>query len=137
MTDIQDTATPSRLAGGVSLFGGFILATAGLFQFFEGLSAVLNDQVYAVTPDYVYHLDVTVWGWIHLLLGAIDVAVGVAIIVSQPWAFFVGIFLAGFSALTQFLFVPYYPLWALTIMAIDVAVIWALCVRLREGWTLP
>ena len=48
-----------------------------------------------------------------------------------------GIFLATLSALTQFLFMPYYPLWALTIIAVDVAVIWALCTRLREDWSTP
>ncbi|MGZ4536937.1 MAG: DUF7144 family membrane protein, partial [Nocardioidaceae bacterium] len=55
----------------------------------------------------------------------------------RPWGFFSGIVLAVLSMLTQFVFVPYYPLWALTIIAFDVAVIWALCIRLREDWTNP
>ena len=129
--------TRSSLAGGVSLFGGIILATVGLFQFFEGLSAVLNDKVYASTPAYVYEFDLTLWGWYHLILGAVAVAVGIAIVASQDWAFFAGIFLATLSALTQFIFLPYYPLWALTIIAVDVVVIWALCRRLHEDWSMP
>ena len=129
--------TRSGLAGGVSLFGGIILATVGLFQFFEGLSAVLNDKVYASTPSYVYEFDLTLWGWYHLILGAVAVAVGIAIVMSQDWAFFAGIFLATLSALTQFIFLPYYPLWALTIIAVDVVVIWALCRRLHEDWSMP
>jgi hypothetical protein len=129
--------TRSSLAGGVSLFGGIILATVGLFQFFEGLSAVLNDKVYASTPSYVYEFDLTLWGWYHLILGAVAVAVGIAIVASQSWAFFAGIFLATLSALTQFIFLPYYPLWALTIIAVDVVVIWALCRRLHEDWSMP
>ena len=129
--------TRSSLAGGVSLFGGIILATVGLFQFFEGLSAVLNDKVYASTPSYVYEFDLTLWGWFHLVIGALAVAVGVAIVVGQTWGFFAGVFLAALSALTQFLFMPYYPLWAVTIIAIDVAVIWALCRRMREDWANP
>jgi hypothetical protein len=137
MSDTGDTPTRSAWAGGVSLFGGIIMATVGLFQFFEGLSAIRNDKVYASTPQYVYEFDITLWGWFHLILGAIAVAVGVAIVAGQPWAFFTGIFLAAMSAVTQFLFVPYYPLWALTIIAIDFAVIWALCRRLREDWTIP
>ena len=64
-------------------------------------------------------------------------AVGVAIVAGQTWGFFAGVFLAALSALTQFLFMPYYPLWAITIIAIDVAVIWALCRRMREDWTNP
>jgi hypothetical protein len=134
---MADTVQHRRAAHGVSLFGGIVLATVGLFQFFEGVSAVRKDKVYASTPQYVYEFDLTVWGWFHLVVGALAVAAGIAIVVGQPWAFFVGIFLASLSALTQFLFMPYYPLWALTIIAVDVAVIWALCVRLREDWTTP
>jgi len=137
MSATDETPTRSSLAGGVSLFGGIILATVGLFQFFEGLSAVLNDKVYASTPSYVYEFDLTLWGWYHLILGAVAVAVGIAIVASQSWAFFAGIFLATLSALTQFIFLPYYPLWALTIIAVDVVVIWALCRRLHEDWSMP
>jgi hypothetical protein len=137
MSDSSDTLPHRGLAHGVSVFGGIILATVGLFQFFEGLSAVSKDKVYASTPQYVYEFDLTVWGWFHLVVGALAVAAGIAIVVGQPWAFFAGIFLATLSALTQFLFMPYYPLWALTIIAVDVAVIWALCTRLREDWSTP
>lgn len=137
MSDTDDTSTRSAWAGGVSLFAGIVLTTVGLFQFFQGLSAVLNDKVYVSTPRYVYEFNIFLWGWIHLILGAVAVAVGIAIIASQPWAFFIGILLAVLSALTQFLFVPYYPLWALTIIAIDFVAIWALCIRVREDWTIP
>ena len=82
------TASLSALASGVSFFGGILLATVGLFQFFEGISAVRNDKVYASTPQYVYEFDITLWGWVHLTVGAVAVAVGVAIMAGQPWAFF-------------------------------------------------
>jgi hypothetical protein len=137
MAGTDNAPTRSAWAGGVSFFGGVIMATVGLLQFFEGISAVVNDKVFAATPTYVYKFDLTLWGWFHLILGAIAVVVGVAIMASQPWAFFTGIFLAALSVIIQFLFVPYYPLWALTIIAIDFAVIWALCRRLHEDWTIP
>lgn len=123
----------SLWAGGVSVFGGTILATAGLFQFFEGLSAVLKDKVYVSTLDYVYALDLTGWGWIHLILGLIALAVGVAILMGQEWALVTGIFLAAISAMTQFLFLPYQPIWAIVIIGVDIAVIWALATRLGEA----
>ena len=85
MADTDDILARSGLAHGVSLFGGIILATVGLFQFFEGLSAVRNDKVYASTPQYVYEFDLSVWGWFHLVIGALAVAVGVAIVAGQTW----------------------------------------------------
>jgi hypothetical protein len=117
----------------VSVFGGIMLATVGLLQFFEGLSAVLKDDVYVTTRDYVYQFDLTTWGWIHLVIGLICVAVGVAILAGQPWALATGIGLAALAIMTNFLFMPYYPLWALILIGINIAVIWALSVRLSEA----
>ena len=51
---------------------------------------------------------------------------GFFILTGQPWARVVGIVVAVISALANFLFIPYYPIWALVIIALDVAVIWAL-----------
>jgi len=128
----QDHDTRNAWAGGVSFFGGTVLATVGLFQFFEGLSAALEDKVYLSTRDYTYRLDLTTWGWIHMILGVIAIAVGVAILMNQPWGLLFGVFIAGISALSQFLFLPWQPLWALLIIGIEIAVIWALCTKLSE-----
>jgi hypothetical protein len=45
----------------------------------------------------------------------------------------VGIFLAVLSAIANFLFIPYYPIWSLAIIALDVFVIWALASHSREA----
>ena len=34
--------------------------------------------------------------------------------------------------IANFLFIPYYPVWSILIVALDVAVIWALCVWNRD-----
>ena len=122
----------NALAGGVTLFAGTALATVGFFQFFEGLSAVLNDNVYVRTRDYAYQFDITTWGWIHLVVGVIAVLVGIGTLLDRDLAYIMGVMIAALSALTNFLFIPWYPVWAIVIIAFDVAVIWALCVRLNE-----
>jgi hypothetical protein len=40
--------------------------------------------------------------------------------------------LAGLSAIANFLFIPYYPLWSLLMIALAVFVIWALAAHCRE-----
>ena len=45
----------------------------------------------------------------------------------------IGSTLAVLSALTNFAFLPYYPFWAMTIIALDVFIIWALASHGREG----
>jgi hypothetical protein len=39
---------------------------------------------------------------------------------------------AALSLIANFLFIPYYPLWSILIVALDVTVIWALCVWNRD-----
>jgi len=79
-----------------------------------------------VATNNIYELSVSGWGWIHLVLGIVLAATGFFILTGQPWARKGGIGVAALSALANFLFIPYYPLWAVVIIALDVAVIWAL-----------
>ena len=113
-------------AYGVSIFAGILLATLGGFEILQGLSAVLKDDVFVKGVEYTYKIDLTTWGWIHMLLGAIGVAVGVGILMGKVWAFSAGIGFAVLSALAQFAFMPYYPFWSLLILSMNILVIWAL-----------
>jgi len=122
----QSASTDSAWAGGLTVFAGVILATVGVFQFFQGLAAIVKGSFFVVAPNNIYELSVSGWGWIHLILGIVLAATGFFILTGQPWARVVGIGVAGLSALANFLFIPYYPLWAVVIIALDVAVIWAL-----------
>ena len=77
-----------------------------------------------VAPNNIYEFSVSGWG--HLILGIVLAVTGYFILSGQPWATAVGIGVAALSALANFLFIPYYSIWALILIALDVAVIWAL-----------
>jgi hypothetical protein len=110
----------------LTLFAGVILATVGVFQFFQGLAAVIKGSFYVVAPNNIYEFSTSSWGWIHLILGIVLAVTGFFILTGQAWARVIGIVVAALSALSNFLFIPYYPIWALVLIALDVAVIWAL-----------
>ena len=122
----------SPWANGLTIFAAVIMVIAGFWQALAGIAALDHDNVYVTTPQYIYSLDLTGWGWIHLLLGILIVCAGVAVFIGQMWARVVGILLAGLSLIANFLFIPHYPIWSLTIIALDVAVIWALATYRRE-----
>jgi hypothetical protein len=126
----DDTSTGGMVALGVTGFAGVILATVAAFQILEGIAAIADDKVYVSGIKYSYEFDITTWGWIHLILGIIGVAVGIGILMSQPWAFLSGIVVAVLSCLSNFAFLPYYPIWSLVILAFNALVIWALCRQL-------
>jgi hypothetical protein len=123
----ETVAGGNAFASGVTLFAGVLLVVVAAFQVLEGIAAIANDTVFVRGFDYVWKFDVTAWGWIHLIVGLLGVATGVGILMGQAWAWVVGIAIAGISALTNFMFMPYYPFWSLAVIGIDILVIWALC----------
>ena len=123
---------PSGLATGFIVFAGVIMIVAGGFQAFAGLVALFEDEFYVATPDYLLQFDATSWGWIHLLMGLLVFLAGFAVLYGQFWGRLVGIILAVLSALANFAFIPYYPFWSITIIALDIFVIWALTAHGRD-----
>jgi hypothetical protein len=107
-------------------FAGTIMIMIGVFQAIAGLAAIFEDQFYVVAPNYVFDLDVTAWGWIHLLLGILLIVSGYFLFVRRPWAAVVAIVLAVLSAIANFLFIPYYPFWSILMIALAIWVIWSL-----------
>ncbi|WUJ70193.1 hypothetical protein OG809_34500 [Kribbella soli] len=122
----------SGWAIGFVLFAGVMMVLAGGFQIFSGLVALFQNEFYVSTRNYLFQFDATAWGWIHLLFGVLVMVAGFAVMAGQTWARVVAIVLASLSALANFTFIPYYPFWALTIIAIDIFVIWALAVHGRD-----
>ena len=126
MTPIDSRRADEWALTGV-VFGAVMMVIIGLFQFFAGLAAVVDDDFYVVTPSYAFDLDVSAWGWIHLILGAVMVAAGYALFSRKTWGAVVAVALASLSAVLNFLFIPYYPFWAILVIALDVFVIWSIC----------
>lgn len=123
---------PSSAAAGWIMFAGIIMITVGIFQAFAGLVGILNDKFYVVAPDYVVQLDATKWGWIHLVIGLIVVAAGLGVFSGNVLARTVGVVAATISMISTFFWIPWYPIWGIIVVVINVAVIWALTVHGRD-----
>src|SRR3954463_14698028 len=111
--------------GGI-VFAASILTLAGVFQVLEGLVALFNDEFFVVTRNYTFDLDVTAWGWIHLIIGIVVLATGFGLFARSTWAGVTGIIICALSAISNFFFIPYYPIWALLLIGLNIWVIWAL-----------
>jgi hypothetical protein len=122
----------SGWAVGFTTFAAFMFIMIGAFHVIAGLTGIIEDQFYAVTSNYVFEFDVTAWGWIHLIWGVIGILTGVALFSGAVWARTVGVIVALISAIANFGFIPYYPVWSIVVIAIDVAVIWALTTHGRD-----
>ena len=120
----QDQEVSGWALGGIA-FAGTILTLAGVFQALAGLVAIFNDDFYVVARNYTFDLDVSAWGWIHLLIGLAVLAVGMGLFARRTWAGVAAIVVAVLSAISNFFFIPYYPIWSLLVIGLCVWVIWA------------
>ncbi len=117
---------------GFTVLAAVLLMLSGLWSFLEGLTAILRQSFFVVTSNYTYQFNVHGWGWIHLGLGIVVFAAGACVLLGQSWAKVVGIVLAVFSGIANFMFLPYYPVWSIILIAIDVFIIWALATGLSR-----
>lgn len=81
-----DASGRELFAIGVTTFAGVLMATVALFQILQGIAAIAKDDVFVTGFDYQYKLDVSNWGWLHLVLGVIALVTGVGILAGQAWA---------------------------------------------------
>ena len=122
----------SGAAYGVAAFAAFLMFIGGGFQFLAGLTAVLGSGFKETTQGWLFELDTTTWGWIHLVLGILMIAAGAALFRGAVWARLLGVILATGVALSTFAWLPHYPVWGLLIIGLALAVIWALTLHGRE-----
>jgi hypothetical protein len=82
-------------------------------------------QGFAVGTSIGAAVDLTTWGWIHLVLGALVALVGLALFTGTPWARVSAVVICAISIIANFLWLPYYPWWSTLIIALNIVVIWA------------
>ena len=122
----------SGWAVGFISFAAIMMLLVGMLQILAGLVAIFENEIYVQTRNYLFKFDATTWGWIHLILGIIVALTGWGLLSGRTWARVVGITLAVLSAIANFLWLPYYPLWSMLIIAVDIFVIWALAAHGQE-----
>ncbi len=117
---------PEGAVLGFSITAAVLMMVSGLWNFLEGLAAIIRGSFFVTLPHYVYNVSITGWGWIHLIVGAAVFVAGVFLFMDKLWARIVGIALACISAVLNFLYIPYSPVWSVVVIAIDVVIVWAL-----------
>ena len=125
-------AAKRHWAEGLTVFAAVVLMVAGLLDILQGIMAIAEDDVFVSTRDYVFQFDLTGWGWIHLILGAVAVIVSLGLFQAATWARVSGVAIAALIVIANFLSLPYYPVWSVVMIAFSGFIIWALCVARRD-----
>ena len=112
-------------------FAGLLMIVIGGLDFFQGLIAIIRGQYYAVTPNQIIVFDTTSWGWITLIWGIIIVLAGMGLLSGAGWARWFTIVVGCITIFEQLGFVgsSQYPLWSLTVLTLQIVVLYALIVH--------
>ena len=133
MSDNYETQTqPSGWAMGWATFAAILLMMGGVWGVIVGIAGIAEDEFFVVTPDWIFQFDATAWGWMHLIAGVILFLSGLGIFSGNVMARTVGVIVAGLSAIVNFAWMPYYSVWAIVAIAVDIAIIWALTAHGRD-----
>jgi hypothetical protein len=126
MTQYESESQISGWAVGGIAFAAILMIMIGTFEAIAGLTAIIDDEFFVVTPTYTFEFDTTTWGWIHLILGSTVALSGGYLFAGRRWAGIVAMVLAVLVAVANFFFIPYYPFWSITTIALACWVIWSL-----------
>jgi len=123
------STTKQAVAAGATIGAAALLGIVGVLGVFQGLAAILSGPSFVIGFDYVFKIDPSGWGWIHLIVGAAAIAVAIGLFLNKTWAAVAAIVVAGLSIVINFLWMPYYPWWSIIVIAIDVFIIWSVSVH--------
>jgi hypothetical protein len=111
---------------GLIVFASVLLVIIGFFNLIYGFAAVLNSHVFTANAHYVFG-GLRSWGWITLIIGLLQLAAAAGVVMGNQLARWFAVVVLGLNAIDQMFFIPAYPFWSLTIIAVDVVALYALC----------
>lgn len=127
----SDSGTGGRHAEGRGIglifFASILLLVAGFFNMIYGIAAIAQSHVFVANAHYVFG-NLRAWGWITLIIAILQLVAGGGVLAGNQWARWFGVAVVGLSAIDMMFFIPAYPFWALTIIAVDIVALYGLCV---------
>jgi hypothetical protein len=109
------------------VFAGTMMAILGVFHMFEGLIALFRHSYISFpTSGLTIQVSYTQWGWLQLIAGALVFLAGLSLFTGRMWARTLAVVLVAVSALINFAWATSFPVWSLTLLAIDFFVIYAI-----------
>ena len=111
---------------GLLIFASVMLLVAGFWNLIQGITGIARSHVYVANAHYVFG-DLRSWGWVTLIFAILMLLAGVGVLIGNQLARWFAVAIVGLNAIEQMFFIPAYPFWSLTIIAMDVVALYGLC----------
>lgn len=114
-------------------FAGITALVAGAYNGLGGLSTLTTDYAPIEGVDeLLFGVNVDAWAWFWLIAGSLQVLTGVLILMRNSFGLLLGVMIAGLSALTAVFTIFEWPLWAFSVLMLDVLVLYALLTNAED-----
>lgn len=113
--------------GGWMTFAAIILGLAGVMRIFDAIWAF---RYHGMLPENlqgaIFGHSLKTYGWVYLIVAAVLIACAVLLFRRSQVARWAGIAAAAIGGISAIWWMPYFPAWSLTYIALSVGVIYAL-----------
>jgi hypothetical protein len=124
-TSSYESGGGEQSGAGWVMFAGIMLLIAGVLNVIYGIAAVDDSKFFVHETQYILS-GLNTWGWVTIILGALEILAAFSIWAGGGFGRWLGIFVASLSAIGALMSMPAYPFWSLAIFAIDLLIIYGL-----------
>jgi hypothetical protein len=111
--------------GGWLLFAGIMIVMVGTLNVIYGIAAIDNANFFVANQKYILS-DLNTWGWVMLVLGALQIIAAFSIWSGGGFGRWFGMGVAALNAIAALMAIPAYPFWSLAVFTIDILIIYGL-----------
>ena len=129
----------TRSHSGWVTFAAVMVVIAGLYNVLSGAGAIAeSDSVTARVQEVLYGIDIKTWGWFWLIVGVAQLITAILLFSRSPTGAIIAIMGAMVSASFTIFLIFVVPLWAITVVALDVGIIWIITANIDDfGTDIP
>ena len=110
---------------GLVTFAGVMLSIAGVLNVVYGIAAIDKANLFTQHAHYVTG-SLNTWGWFLLAFGILQFFGAAAVFRGAAWGRWFAVACASLNAILQTLWIPAYPILAITILTLDIIAIYGL-----------
>lgn len=122
------TRVNDRTGRGWITFAGVMIVIVAALNVLDGVAAIVNSKFFIGGAKFVIS-DLRTWGWIILVIGCLQLVVAFGIWAGSQLARWTGVAVVSLNLIAQILFLPSYPFLSISIIVIDVLVLYGLAVH--------
>ena len=113
-------------------FAAIVVVIAGMFNLLSGIAAITEDDLVKDLNQVLYGINIEAWGWFWAAIGVAQLITAILLFARNPTGAMLAILGATISATFTIFLIFVAPLWAITVVALNIGIIWAITANIED-----